>query len=299
MGYACCVIIPALLSLFPSSDLRGQANNPPLFSQPTKTVQPVPENSSAIETDEEGNIYLLQTNSHKLSKIYANRGYDSIQTIGGKGIKGEGFNQPSQILAQNRQTIYLLDQMNRRLVLLNTNIKVTREINFLELEAGPGTEMDDEIFPVVFAAATSGELFLLNQNDHKIYKLNTRGELENIFGGLDYGAGSLSDPVEMIMDEKNFLYISDTLHQKVSVYDLFGVYQFTIYPESDFRWERMLVFGNYLLCFNERKVFFKEMITKHYFETEVPKTDNLVDIAVGRKEFYLLFENKVNLYPLK
>ena len=194
-----------LLNLFLPFKISAQAPDSPLFSHPLKTVQPIPANCSSIETDEEGNIYLLQTRSHKLSKLYANRGYDSIQSIGGKGIKGEGLNQPSQILTQNRQTIYLLDQMNRRLVLLNTNLKVTREVNFLELNAGPGSLVDEEIFPVAFAAATSGELFLLNQNDLKIYKLNNQGRLENIFAGLDYGAGSLSDPVEMAMDERNFL----------------------------------------------------------------------------------------------
>ena len=284
-----------LISLvFNPSFLKAQ--NPEF--KPFKSLGKIPPFLQDIEVDQEGNIFLLAPQKHKLYKMFATTGYDSIFGIGGKGMRNEGFNSPSKIEVLNRQSVFVLDFNNRRVVMLNTNLKVTKQINFLTVGESLNNENAVDLFPFSFTIGPSGELFLLNQNDYKIYKLNIYGELETSFGGMDYGQGSLEEPVDLSMNYQNYLFVSDTVHQKISVFDLYGTFQYTLSPESSFRWNGMTTFEDFLICFSHDKLFLKNLITKKFIELAPMETGKLLDVAGTKDYFYLLFENKINLYRL-
>ena len=276
-----------------NSSLYAQVPLETIFEVAEKTV-PLPKGKpSSLSVDQEHNLFVLESENHRIFKYFAQAEYDSVLTIGGKGINSEGLNFPTKLVVQNRQSTYLLDFQNRRILLLNVNLKVTREINFLELvESNDGLDL----FPMSFSISPVGDLFVLNQDDYKIYKYNTFRQLETSFGGMDYGLGSLQTPDDMVMNNENLLFVSDTSHQRVSVFDMYGIFQYHLYPETAFRWKRITTLDNYLICFDDKNVFIRNLFTKKYRNIPLSEDAALIDVVAIKNFIYLLFENKVNLY---
>lgn len=284
--------------LFPTL-ASAQTSNDTLFGNPTKTVSKIPKGITDIDVDQEGNLYLLQTERHRLYKYFEMTQYDSVQAIGGKGLGDEGFNFPSKINVPNRQSVFMLDQMNRRLVQMNTNLKVLKDINFLTLQADIVDEDLEDFWPISFSVGPSGELYFLNQEDIKIYKFTTNGRLERAFGGLDYGAGSLVEPYDIVLTPANLVIAVDSSHQKLSIFDLYGTYQYGLNFPLDFRWKRMVAFDENLVLVGDHALFLYNLFSKKGQTIHFDGPVKLVD-AVGSRDFiYLLWENRVDLYALK
>jgi hypothetical protein len=278
--------------------LQAQTEADSVFQTPSKVVVDIPADITDLEADQEGNIYLLQTKKHRIFKYFEMTGFDSVQVIGGKGIGEEGFNFPSKITVPNRQSVFILDQMNRRLVQLNTNLRVVKDINFLTLESKLLTANVESFWPISFVVGPSGELFFLNQEDIKIYKFTTAGTLERAFGGVDYGGGSLVEPYDIVMNSANLVFAVDSSNQKVSIFDLYGTYQYSLSFPLDFRWKRMSTFDDNLLFLGEKRLFLYNLFSKKGQTIRFERPEKLLD-AVGGKDFiYILFENEVALYPL-
>lgn len=277
----------------------AQTSPDSLFDIPSRVVPKIPAAITDLEVDQEGNLYLLQSSKHRLYKYFAVTDYDSVQMIGGKGLGDEGFNFPSKITVPNRQSVFLLDQMNRRLVQLNTNLKVLKDINFLTLESNLLTANVESFWPISFAVGPSGELYFLNQDDIRIYKFTTAGHLERSFGGLDYGAGSLMEPYDIVLNAANLVFAVDSSNQKVSIYDLYGTYQYSLRFPLDFRWKRMSTFDENLLFLGEHQLFLYNLFSKKGRTIQLSKAEKLVDAVGSRDYIYLLFENQVNLYTLR
>jgi hypothetical protein len=267
-----------------------------VFQTPTLSIDNLPPAPNALEIDQEGNFYLLETKNHRIHKYFKSMNYDSVLTIGGKGTGEEGFNQPTKLEVVNRQTVYLLDEINRRILLLNVNLKVIDDINFLDLQQQSVQRDPDDLWPISFASGPSGEFYLLNQENYKIYKYNAFGNLETTFGGLDYGNGSLEEPDDLTLNHQNYLFVSDSINQKITVFDLFGIFQYVIHGPQEFRYKQLRVLDNYLILFDEHHLFFMDLFTKRSTLIPMEESSALLDVAGNREYFYLLFENKVNLY---
>jgi hypothetical protein len=139
----------------------------------------------------------------------------------------------------------------------------------------------------------------LNQDDNKVYKFNSFRQLEVIFGGLDYGAGSLFQPDDLLINGQNFIFVPDAENQKVSVFDLYGVYQYSLELKMPFRWTKISLIGPYILFFDAKNLFFYNLTSKKIRHIQSPLANPLIDIS-GNKDFiYLLTEKAINLYPLE
>lgn len=277
---------------------QTKAQNDTLLSTPWLKLNTLPF-STDMELDEEGNIYLLESKKHKLHKVFAQNGYDSILSIGGKGISGEGLNQPVKIRATNRQAIYCLDLMNRRLIVFNTNLRILREVNFFTLNQNEqNQESGTQIWPQSFEVAPTGDLFILNQEDNRILKMDVYGKLQTSFGGLDYGRGSLINPADMSMNEDNLLFVSDTTAQTLQVFDLFGVYKYSLVPPDSFRFKGFCLLEKNLLYFND-----SELCLVHLMSGKVTRLnpmlsgERILDVHINRKLLAILTEKQVILYP--
>ena len=290
---AACIL---MLSL-PFSPVRAQISSDSLFDKVFLSIEDLPDGLTDIEVDQEGNLFLLQPDKHRLHKLFKVGRYDSTLTIGGKGIGDEGFNFPTKISVANRQNVFLLDQMNRRLVLLNTNLRLIQDINFLTLQISTAEDAEN-FWPVSFSAGPSGELFFLNQEDLKIYKFNTNGIVERSFGGLDYGNGSLIDPHDIVMSTANLLFAVDSTEQKVSIFDLYGTYQYALQIPMKFRWKNLAVYDGNLFFLGTRHIFIYNLFSKNGSTITLKPEQVLQDAVVSRDFIYLLFENQVNLYRI-
>lgn len=285
-----------LILLFPFS-LFGQTDS--LFLDRLHKLDSFPK-ANRLLVDEEGNYIFLQTEESRLHKYIALSEFDSAIHIGGRANRAEGFLNPVEIRLQGRQVLYVLDEVERRIILLNTNFKIIDDLNLINLESGfAGSELPEEIMPSHFDVSPIGELYLLNQLDNKVYKLNAFGELEASFGGLDYGEGSLYEPVWLQVDQSNLVYVADTSQQSIKVFDNYGVYRYSLNPKVPRRWQRFVVQNGLLLLFDPQSVHIlslKNMKGKSFYpQLSAP----IIDLFLQGDFLYLLTENTVHLYPFR
>ena len=232
--------------------------------------------STDLEVDDEGNLYLLNTKKNKVFKYLAVLKYDSVYSIGGKSSRDEGFFHPAKISARNRQTVYLLDDVKREIVLLNTNLKVLGRLRFIENE----NELLEDIFPVSFDVSDWGEMFVLNFTDNKIYKYNEKGYSGISFGGLDYGQGQLISPVSMGINAQNFVFVGDSANQIVKVFDIYGTFQYSISTQKklSYRWKRFSLYNENIVFFDEKNITLYHLLSDEILSLPLHSAMNPLDI---------------------
>ncbi|GAB4412343.1 MAG: hypothetical protein OHK0039_18280 [Bacteroidia bacterium] len=247
--------------------------------------------------DEESNILLLDPAQSRLYKYFAATGYDSLIRIGGKGYRSDAFLHPAKMVLRNRQHLFILDDVQRRIVVLNPNFRVGDAIDFATLaEPGRPWATVEEIYPLSFDVAPGGECFVLNSFDNQIIKIGLRGELLTRFGGVDYGAGSLYHPTDIAIDAQNLVYVSDTVDQQVSVYDQYGAFRYHLAPALPFRWRHLRLSGDQLLLFDARHLYIEHLPSRRGETFVLPPGLLLRDITGRREGLYLLGEKTVHLY---
>ncbi|MEM7658909.1 MAG: hypothetical protein AAF399_22490 [Bacteroidota bacterium] len=258
------------------------------------SIQP---GAQQIQVDTEGNIFLLYPEKSRLEKHLILAEYDSSIFIGGKSNRQEGFLRPTKIAIANRQSVFVLDEALKRISQVNTNLQVIQEMNFLDFETdlqNSGTDL--RMYPRDMSINPTGEAFLLNDFDNKIIKINPFGEIEVVFAGLDFGEGSLYEPVQLLATENRLVFVSDTSEQALKVFDAFGVYRYTLEPETSFRWARVAIGQQKIFCFSPRQLFIQHLASGTQQEFYLPRDFRLMDLAIQGERIYLLGENEVHLY---
>ncbi|MBX3102048.1 MAG: hypothetical protein KF690_06030 [Bacteroidetes bacterium] len=296
MKRACWIF--ALSSLLPG--LRAQ--QPAVIRLDTlyRLAQP----ADALEVDEEANLYLVRTNQSQLQKCFHLYGYDSVLTIGGAGLRTEGLYRPVKARVAARNKLYLLDYANRRISLFSVNLRPVRAWDFAD-PAAIATNADYQIpiFPRSFTVSPQGDLYVLNAEDNRTLKYDHLGELQLIFGGMDFGEGTLSNPAELEFDPDDYLnpyvYVADRTAQQIKVFDIFGVYAFSL-PQQPlpFRWDGFRVYGRRLVCWDATRIWVQPLDAgkpARYLRPELVQP--ILDVVPHRKGLFILTKNAVLLYP--
>lgn len=275
-------------------------------AQPADTLKPIWQlmlrnEATHLAVDEERNIVLLDAAHNRVYRYLRFFSYDSVMAMGGPGVQGEGFNQPGNLRVPNRNTIMLLDYNNRRLVLLNTNLRVIRDHDFEE-QAVPTAETSVPIFlfPLAFDLGPVGEWFVLNNDDYRIYKYDQYGRFENVFGGSNYGEGRLLNPTDLRTNRDNLLYLTDTLHRTIVVYDNYGVYQYTLQPQLPFAWRQLRPWPPVLVLFDAAHLALYDPRSHATrvpnMQAEIARHGPIVDADPRKEGLYVLYKKAVILY---
>lgn len=223
---------------------------------------------------------------------------DSVIRIGGKGIGREGLSNPTELAIPNRQATYVLDRDNRRILLLNTNLKILREIDFLNLSVRLASGSDVFITPESFAVNSTGELFVLNLDDNTIYKFDVQGRFEMQFGGVDYGAGSIYEPAFIAAVGNNRLGVLEPEANRILLFDRFGIFQYTLpLPKSDTPWKGFQAFGDVIIVYSEKLIWSWNLLSKTSRFILQDELQPIFSAALRKEGLYVLFPGEVWRYP--
>jgi tripartite motif-containing protein 71 len=169
-----------------------------------------------ISTDPAGNIYVANTGRNLLMR-FSSAG-DSTGEVGGYGWGDYQFDQPYDVCATNGIEIYVADYNNHRIqrfdrTLANVATLTTHQSNDDSKRFG---------YPSGVAVSRLGDLFICDDEDVRIVKVNTFSTVERTFGGYGEGAGSLTMPRQVAVGPNDDVYVSDK--GRIAVYDNFGSY---------------------------------------------------------------------------
>lgn len=173
-------------------------------------------NPKGISVDPGGNIYVSDTGRNLLMRF--NSAGDSTGGVGGYGWGDYQFDQPFDVCATNGIEIFVADYNNHRIQRLNRTLA-----NLATLSTHSSND-DSKRFGYPSSAAVSrlGDLFICDDEDVRIVKVNTFSTVERAFGGYGEGAGALSMPRQVTVGPNDDIYVSDK--GRIAVYDNFGGY---------------------------------------------------------------------------
>lgn len=151
------------------------------------TPQPVPKiaDFQAIAVSPFGDIYLLE---QKRCEIYRLKDDGSVDNVfGGFGWGVGQFDLPMDINLTSGLDLLIADYNNHRIV------RFDRNLNYLATYPDPGSDIRIS-YPRSVALSNLGEIFILNDENSEIVRLNVTEAGIMTFGGIEYGRYSLIEP---------------------------------------------------------------------------------------------------------
>ena len=189
---------------------------------------------TGVARDAAGNLYIADTNNHRVRKLAAD---GTLTTIAGTGISGySGDNGPAVSALLNRPysvaldaagNIYIADTGNARIRKIGltgtiTTVAGTGSGGFSG-DTGPATAATLS-WPQSIAIDTSGNLYIADWGNDRVRKVTAGGTITTVAGngqsgfsgdGAQAAAAQLNYPYSVAVDAAGSLYIADYYNQRV------------------------------------------------------------------------------------
>lgn len=169
-----------------------------------------------VDVDIEGNIYVIDAERDLLVKY--SRAGDSLMAVGGFGSGRLQFDGPSAVFAHRGMSVYVADRYNHRVLVYD------RQLDFLFAIAGRSLPEEQGAFgePLDLAVTRQGDLLVLDGENRRVVVFDASGRFLRSFGDIGDGAGRMTDPVELEVDDEDNVYLLDA--GIIKIYDPFGAY---------------------------------------------------------------------------
>lgn len=184
-------------------------------------------NPIAFSIDKEENIYLLSSQENALIKI--DRQGKVLKRIGGLGWGTLNFDKPIAVDISDGLNVFVSDFYNNRIQRFNKNLEY---INTLSPTAEENTAHQFR-YPTQIGVDRFSNLFVYDSENGRFLKYNSNNKVERIFGGYESGEARLFNPIKLVIDKKNNLYILD--NNKINIYDNWGTFLKEIKNVSSYR----------------------------------------------------------------
>lgn len=173
-------------------------------------------NPTAFSIDKEENIYLLSSQENALIKI--DRQGKVLKRIGGLGWGTLNFDKPIAVDVSDGLNVFVSDYYNHRIQRFNKNLEYINTLN-------PAVEENTAHqfrYPTQIGVDRFSNLFVYDTENVRFLKYNANNKVERIFGGYESGETRLFNPIKLVIDKKNNLYILDK--NKINIYDNWGTF---------------------------------------------------------------------------
>jgi DNA-binding beta-propeller fold protein YncE len=167
-----------------------------------------------------GLIYVVDTGDNMV-KVYSPLG-DSLNEIGGSGWGQLEFDQPYDIAVGAGLNFYVADYGNHRIQ------RFDKDLNYISTLYTRDSDDPSQRFgyPTSVAVSRLGDLFLLDNENLRVVKVNTFSTIERTFGGIEAGKGRLENPRKIRLTNEDLVCVLDG--RRILVFDYFGNYIRTI-----------------------------------------------------------------------
>jgi len=191
---------------------------------------------SAVAVDGSGNIYIADTNNHRIRKISGG----TISTIAGDGeelFAGDGgtataaaLDSPTGVAVDSNGNVYIADRLNQRIREVSggtiTTIAGTGAASFSGAFAGDGANATAASLarPSGVSVDVSGNVYIADSDNQRVREVSSTGTIATVVGsgaqgfGGDSGAATsaiLNAPKSVATDASGNLSIADRQNQRI------------------------------------------------------------------------------------
>jgi uncharacterized protein (TIGR03437 family) len=197
----------------------------------TPALQSIFNFPSAVASDAAGNIYISDTQNHRLRKLDTN---GTVSTLTGTGLtRGTGniLDSPAGLLVDRDGTIVVTESGYNRVVRVNTNGSIQPVAGIGEPpgfsgDAGPAVQAQFFV-PTDVALDANQNLYIADYNNFRVRRVSPDGVVTTVAGngqpgfGGDGGAATAAriDPFGIAVDATGRLLIADALNHRIRSVD--------------------------------------------------------------------------------
>jgi sugar lactone lactonase YvrE len=229
---------PEIITTIAGTSLNGY-NNDSILADLAKLNYPL-----SISLDISGNIYISDTNNHRIRKI---NNLGIITTIAGTGevefnndnkqATSSNLYQPHDVVSDNIGNVYIADSGNHRIRKMEISLGYLTTIAGTGLIDYYGDKIEATLANLYYPSSIAinkndGSIIISDTNNHRIRKINTLGIITTTAGtGLtDYNgdnihatSANLYFPLGLIFDSNNNIYVADSANNRVRKISSIGI----------------------------------------------------------------------------
>jgi trimeric autotransporter adhesin len=197
---------------------------------------------NGVAVDASGNLYIADTLNNRIRKVTAG---GTITTVAGNGLTAysgdngpatsAAINNPAGVAVDTSGNLYIADYVNARIRKVSNSGTITTiagtGVQSYSGDNGPATSAELKQ-PAGVAVDPSGNVYIADEGNSVIRKVNTGGIITTIAGNGTYGdngdngaatAASLQGPAGVALDSSGNLYIADYYDQVIRKVDNSGI----------------------------------------------------------------------------
>ncbi len=194
-----------------------------------------------VAADGSGNVYIADSNNHRIRRIDADGTITTVAGTGTAGFSGDGgpataaqLDFPTSVAVDGSGNLYIADVFNRRIRRVDAGGTITTVLG----GGGAGSSGEGVLptaahlyNPIGVAVGGFGNLYISNYSTHRILRVDAFGMITTVagtgaagFSGDDGAAtaAQLNRPSNVALDSSGNLYIADTGNQRIRKVDTNG-----------------------------------------------------------------------------
>lgn len=145
--------------------------------------------------------------------------FDAEDAWGRFGIGREAFDHPVDMVADRDENMYIVDQGNNRIQVLD------RRGRFIREWGGRGFGKGSFDAPTAIAIDKSaGTLYVVDTGNNRIQKFDLTGRYILEIGRLGSGRGEFNKPSDLALDRKGNLFVADPGNNRIQKFDSTGAF---------------------------------------------------------------------------
>ncbi len=148
-----------------------------------------------------GELYLTESTRHEVYQL--DRKGKILNKNGGFGWGKGNLDTPVDLSVSSGLDIFVADFNNHRIV------RYDRLLNFLAVFPEPAQDFA-LIYPRSLAVSQQGEIFILEEDNNEILRIDQENAEQIRFGGIEYGPNALQDPLLIRINQQGILHVLET-----------------------------------------------------------------------------------------
>jgi len=202
---------------------------------------------TALALDAIGNLYIADFTDHRIRKVDVSGIITTIVGNGTSGYNGDSLaatsallNYPSGVAVDANGTLYIVDNTNQLIRKVGTDGKLitiagTKGVKSFTGDGGLAKKATLK-YPYSITVDVLGNVYISDQNNYRIRKINTKGIISTVVGNGNYaysGDGglatkaSLASPYGISFDDAGNLYIADHGNNSIREVTYLSITSFT------------------------------------------------------------------------
>lgn len=253
-------------------------------------------NAVSVTTDGKGSIYILDNEANEIVKF--DDKLTELKRIGKKGWSNSEFDSPTYIDGSSGLDIYVSDGSNYRIQRFDLNL------SFVSSLITNANTFDDKLkfnTPVASIILNMNSMYVIDGENKRIVYYPDGISPVSYFGGFQSAQKPLINPVKLLKDGFNCIYVFDNKLGVVFKYDNFGNYVKSIENNTI---KSVSIYNNIIYIFTSSDLLKYDVGKNAYVEKiSLPKeiSDlNVSDVLIySENKILFLMKKKVTIYSIK